>query len=368
MVSVFGADTCAQDAEFMRQALVLAERGRATASPNPMVGCVVVSAGGVIVGRGYHERAGGPHAEIVALRQAGSRAAGATMFVTLEPCCHEGRTGPCVVPIAEAGVARVVAAMQDPNPRVAGQGIAYLRHRGIAVEVGIGEREARGLNEVFVTAMTANRPFVLLKIAASADARIAAARGLHTPLTSPAANLHVHTTRAWVDAIMVGAETVRVDDPLLTARLVWRPRPLTRVVIDWRLRVPADARLLAPGGVDPVVVVAGEGPAADRPDHVARLRDRGADVVVLRAYDLAGALAVLHDREIRSLLVEGGAGLHRACLSAGLADRLHLLVTPHVLGPCGVAWDVPLAWSGPPARVVPLGPDVLIDTTVHRTY
>jgi diaminohydroxyphosphoribosylaminopyrimidine deaminase/5-amino-6-(5-phosphoribosylamino)uracil reductase len=367
VVNVYGADLRTRDAEFMRQALLLAERGRATTSPNPMVGCVIVSADGTIVGRGYHRRAGGRHAEVVALREAGERAANATLYVTLEPCCHTGRTGPCVVPITQAGVTRVVAAMADPNPQVAGNGLAYLREKGIAVDVGTCEGEARALNEAFVTAMTSKRPFVLLKIAASADARIAAALGERTPLTSAAANLFVQGTRAWVDAIMAGADTVRVDDPLLTARAVCRARPLTRVVVDWRLRVPLEARVLA-GGDDPVLVMAGDAAAASQAGHVARLRDRGVEVVVGRPHDLAAVMSALHARDIRSVLVEGGAVLHRACIAAGFADRLHLFVTPRVLGPRGVAWDVPMAWSGPPSRVVPLGPDVLIDTYVHRTH
>lgn len=367
-MNVYGADARSRDAEFMRQALLLAERGRATASPNPMVGCVIVSGDGTVVGRGFHARAGGPHAEVVALQQAGGRAAGTTVYVTLEPCCHTGRTGPCVVPIVQAAVARVVAAMEDPNPLVAGHGIAFLRERGVAVEVGVGEREARALNEPFVTAMTAGRPFVLLKIAASADARIAAAPGRRTPLTSAAAHGVVQQTRAWVDAIMAGADTVIADDPLLTARQVWRPRPLVRVVIDWRLRVPLSARLFHAGATDPVLVVTSEAAAAAAPGHAASLRERGVQVELVPAYDLRAVMSALHRREIRSVLVEGGAALHRACVAAGVADRVHLFVTPHVLGPGGVAWDVPLAWSGAPSRVVPLGPDVLIDSHVHRTH
>jgi diaminohydroxyphosphoribosylaminopyrimidine deaminase/5-amino-6-(5-phosphoribosylamino)uracil reductase len=216
-------------------------------------------------------------------------------------------------------------------------------------------------------AMTARRPFVLLKIAASADARVAAAPGERTPLTAAAANLFVQGTRAWVDAIMAGADTVRVDDPLLTSRAVARSRPLTRVVIDWRLRVPLDARAFAVAA-DPVLLVAGDAAAADQAGHVARLRDRGVQVVVARPHDLAAVMSALHAREVRSVLVEGGPVLQRACVAAGFADRLHLFVTPHVLGPRGVAWDVPVAWSGPPSRVVPLGPDVLIDTHVHRSH
>jgi diaminohydroxyphosphoribosylaminopyrimidine deaminase/5-amino-6-(5-phosphoribosylamino)uracil reductase len=356
------------DEEYMRQALFLAERGRPTTSPNPMVGCVVVSPEGLVVGRGYHERAGEPHAEVLALRAAGGRARGSTLYVTLEPCSHVGRTGPCVVPIVEAGVARVVAAMVDPNPIVSGRGLAFLREHGIEVGVGVCEQDASRLNETFVTAMTRSRPWVLLKIAASSDGRIAAAPGARTLLTSHPANLFVHRTRAWVDAVMAGAGTVIADDPLLTARLVRRARPLVRVVVDWRLRVPLSARVLASVAEGPVILVSTPEAVGRHPDRVAVLSARGIEVMTPPARDLSAVMTGLHARGVQSVLVEGGATLHRACLQAGLADRLHLFVTPHVLGPAGLAWDVPLPWSAAPARVVPLGPDVLIDTHVHRTH
>lgn len=356
------------DAEFMRQALAQAARGRPTTSPNPMVGCVIVTPDGVVAGRGHHVRAGEPHAEVHALRAAGPRARGATLYVTLEPCSHTGRTGPCVEPILEAGVARVVAAMADPNPMVAGRGIAWLRQRGVAVEVGLHQADAARLNEAFVTAMTRQRPFVLLKIATSIDGRIATAPGTPVRLTSHEADLWVHRTRAEVDAIAVGADTVVADDPRLTARLVHRSRPLRRVLVDWRLRVPASARVFEGAALDPVMVVTSPEAVERNPAHAAALRGLGAELSVQPAYDLPAVFASLHAREIRSVLVEGGASLHRACIAHGLADRLHLYVAPHAIGPAGLAWDVGPCCLDVPERVVPLGPDVLIDTYVHRTH
>jgi len=224
----------------MRRALFLAERGRGQTSPNPMVGALIVSPDGVIVGRGHHPRAGEPHAEIHALRDAGGRARGATLYCTLEPCCHTGRTGPCSVAVAQAGVRRVVAAVIDPNPRVAGGGVQYLRERGIDVTVGVLQHEATRLNDVFFTNVRRQRPYVTMKIAVSQDRGIAVARGVRTPLTSRAANRHAQRYRAEVDAIAIGSETLLIDDPVLTVREVYRHRPLTRVVFDSRLRTPAE--------------------------------------------------------------------------------------------------------------------------------
>src|SRR5687767_7457423 len=202
----------------MARALALAERGRGRTSPNPMVGAVVVDDEGVVVGRGAHEYAGGPHAEIRALDDAGERARGATLYCTLEPCCHTGRTGPCAPEIVDAAIARVVVATEDPNPLVSGGGIAHLRAHGVEVVVGVGRAEAERLNRYFFTGITERRPFVIMKAAVSLDGRIAAGKGVRTPLTCAAANRHIHRRRAEVDAIAVGSETVLVDDPLLTVR------------------------------------------------------------------------------------------------------------------------------------------------------
>jgi diaminohydroxyphosphoribosylaminopyrimidine deaminase/5-amino-6-(5-phosphoribosylamino)uracil reductase len=251
---------------------------------------------------------------------------------------------------------------------VSGRGLAVLREAGVEVSAGVCRAEAERLNEAFFTAMRLGRPFVLLKVATSSDARVAAAPGQCTHLTSPEADLHVHATRAEVDAIVVGADTVLADDPLLTARLVRRERPLVRAVVDWRLRVPLSARVLRSRAEGPVTLITSIEAAERSPDRLGALDALGIDRLVCRGYDLAGAFAALGRRDLRLVLVEGGAALHRACIAAGLADRLHLYVTPHVLGPRGLAWDVGPCVLDPPERVVPLGPDVFIDTHVHRTH
>ncbi|MDE3156703.1 MAG: bifunctional diaminohydroxyphosphoribosylaminopyrimidine deaminase/5-amino-6-(5-phosphoribosylamino)uracil reductase RibD [Acidobacteriota bacterium] len=355
----------------MRRALFLATRGSGRTSPNPLVGAVVVSPDGVVVGHGAHERAGEPHAEVHALNEAGPRARGGTLYCTLEPCSHTGRTGPCVVRIAEAGIARVVAAVQDPNPRVQGRGFASLRARGIAVDTGVGEEAAIRLNQPFFTFIREQRPFVILKAATSLDGRIAAAAGRRTPLTSAAADRRTHRLRATVDAIAVGAGTMRADDPLLTVRGVYRERPFVRVVFDRRLQTPASARIFSTLDQGPVIMMASAEAAAD-PRLAGPLQDAGAELVVVDpAGGVRAALAGLAARDITSLLVEGGAALHAAFWDAGLVDYLHVYVTPHALGAEGVPFaggrPVPLAGLFD-RRVEPCGPDVLIEGYVHRPH
>ncbi|HEY2905220.1 MAG TPA: bifunctional diaminohydroxyphosphoribosylaminopyrimidine deaminase/5-amino-6-(5-phosphoribosylamino)uracil reductase RibD, partial [Vicinamibacterales bacterium] len=243
------------DDRFMERALILAERGRGRTSPNPLVGAVIVSSEGVVVGQGAHEFAGGPHAEVHALDAAADRARGATLYCTLEPCCHTGRTGPCVVRIVEAGVRRVVAAMPDPNPLVAGKGFAFLRSHDIDVSIGVGEPAARALNQPFFTLITEHRPFVIAKAAVSADGMIAASPGARTQLTGTMASRHAQRVRAEIDAIGVGSGTILADDPLLTARGAFRERALTRVIFDRRLRTPPSARVLSTADAGPVIIV-----------------------------------------------------------------------------------------------------------------
>ena len=222
----------------MRKALALAERGRGTTSPNPMVGALVVDDEGVIVGRGAHLVAGGPHAEVIALGDAGPRARGATLYCTLEPCSHTGRTGPCAPLVGNAGLRRAVIAIEDPNPLVHGAGLRHLRERGIETIVGVEEAAARRQNAVFLTNLARGRPHVTLKAAVSLDGRLGAP-GVRTRLTGPAANRRVHRQRAEVDALGVGSETILTDDPALTPRGAFRGRPLTRVIFDRRLRTPS---------------------------------------------------------------------------------------------------------------------------------
>jgi len=357
------------DARHMERALFHAARGRGRTSPNPLVGAIVVSSDGVIVGQGHHERAGEPHAEVRALTEAGNRARGATMYCTLEPCCHHGRTGPCVARILEAGIGRVVAAVEDPNPLVHGKGFGFLRARGIRVDVGLEADRAVALNRPFFTLMRKGRPFVIVKAAASADGRIAEAPGRRTPLTSAIANRHAHETRAEVDAIGVGAGTILADDPALTPRGAYRERPLVRVVFDRRLRTPAGALVLSTRDAGPVIIITSAAAAA-RDDVRRPLEDRGAEIVTAGA-TLRSALHALGRYQIGSLLLEGGATLHAAAIEEDLADLVRLYVTPHLLGPEGV----PL-WGGKPfstatlldRRVEPLGPDILIEGYVHRAH
>jgi diaminohydroxyphosphoribosylaminopyrimidine deaminase/5-amino-6-(5-phosphoribosylamino)uracil reductase len=355
------------DVEYMDRALFLAARGRGRTSPNPMVGAIVVSPDGVVVGQGFHERAGQPHAEVRALVMAGERGHGATMYCTLEPCCHQGRTGPCAPRIVEAGIKRVVAATLDPNPLVDGRGFDYLRERGVAVELGVGQSAAVRLNQPFFTLTREGRPFVILKAATSLDGYIAATPGAPTRLTSANANRHAHLVRAEVDAIGVGVGTVLADDPLLTARGVYREGPLTRVIFDRRLRTPPAARVLSTGEAGPVIIVT-EAAAAARADLRSALEARGAEIEIARDGSFAAALERLAARQIGSLLLEGGAALHASAWDAGLVDYVRLYITPQVIGAGGLRLLNGRSFSSSALlerRVEPLGPDVLIEGYVH---
>ena len=354
-------------ADYMDRALFLAARGRGRTSPNPMVGAVVVAPDGVIVGQGFHERAGKPHAEVRALGMAGARARGATLYCTLEPCCHQGRTGPCAPRIVEAGIARVVAATIDPNPVVDGRGFSYLRERGVDVEIGLRESAAVRLNQPFFTLTREGRPFVILKAATSLDGCIARAPGERTELTSAAANRHAHNVRAEVDAIGVGIGTLLVDDPMLTARGAYRQRPLTRVIFDRRLRTPPGAQVLSTRDAGPVIIVTTSHGAA-QPEARKRLEARGAEIEVARDESFVGALERLGETGIGSLLLEGGAAVHRAAWDEGVVDYVRLYIAPRVLGPDGVPFLDGSTFSSAELikrRVEPLGPDVVIEGYVH---
>jgi diaminohydroxyphosphoribosylaminopyrimidine deaminase / 5-amino-6-(5-phosphoribosylamino)uracil reductase len=321
------------DAGFMARALELAAGGLGLTSPNPAVGAVLVRAG-VIVGEGFHERAGGPHAEAVALARAGAAARGATCYVTLEPCAHHGRTPPCADALVTAGVARVVAACPDPNPRVDGHGFARLRAAGIDVAVGPGEAEARALNRAFFTFVTAGRPHVTLKSAMTLDGRIAAWDGTSRWITGEVARAEAHRLRFLADAVLVGIGTVLRDDPELTVRLPGTPaKEPYRVVADSRLRTPPDAQVLRAG--DPSrTIVACRAPAPRR--RAAGLRERGARVLELpgegRRVDLRALLKTLGELDVVAVLAEGGAELGAGLLDAGLVDRVAFFVAPRLLG------------------------------------
>jgi diaminohydroxyphosphoribosylaminopyrimidine deaminase/5-amino-6-(5-phosphoribosylamino)uracil reductase len=313
----------------MARALELARRGLWMTDPNPRVGCVLAH-GERIVGEGWHERAGGPHAEVMALDAAGMSARGATAYVTLEPCCHHGRTPPCTDALIGAGVARVVYALRDPNPRVDGGGVARLVAAGIAVEGGVLESESRELNQGFVSRMTRGRPWVTVKLAASLDGGTALPGGESRWITGEAAREDVQRLRARSSAVMTGSGTVIADDPRLDARLPGVERQPLRVVLDSRLRTPPGARILAPPGK--ALVLCTEMNDA----RVAALRAAGAEVEAVAAagggVDLEAALALLAAREVNELLVECGAGLAGALLAAGLADELMLYLAPTLLG------------------------------------
>ena len=358
------------DTDYMARAFALSERGRGRTSPNPMVGAVVVDRDGVIVGSGAHEYAGGPHAEVHALGAAGARAAGATLYCTLEPCSHTGRTRPCAPLVADAGITRAVIALEDPNPLVAGGGIAHLRARGIEVIVGPLADEVRRLNGPFLTLMRSHRPFVTMKVALSLDGRVAAAPGARTPLTGAAANRLIHRERAEVDAIAVGSGTMLSDDPRLTPRGAFRLRPLVRVIFDSRLRTPPAARVLSTLAAGPVIIVTTRAAFAAAPDRVAALAGAGAQIeTVSGASPLVEALDRLATLGVSSLVVEGGPVLHRSFWDARLIDRVQAFIAPKSLGPGAVAWlPFPVFSGGALVNVDarPVGEDVLIEAYVHR--
>lgn len=360
-----------RDALYMRTALRLAERGRGSTSPNPMVGALVVDPSGVIVGRGAHEIAGGPHAEVYALRDAGERAAGATLYCTLEPCSHQGRTGPCAPLVVQSGIARAVIASSDPNPLVAGRGIAFMRSHGLEVTCGVLEREAAALNAPFFTVMRHRRPYVTMKVATSLDAKVAAAPGRRTALTGAVALGHVHRERAEVDALAIGSGTLLADDPALTPRVAYRRRPLTRIVFDRRLRTTADAKLFATLDTGPVLIVTTHDAIEQAPAAAARLRAAGAALLPVAAEaPLRSQLEALVPGGVTSLLVEGGTTLHRAFWDAGLVDRVQMYIAPVTLGDGAVPWLEDPVISHPAVierRAQPLGDDVLIEAYVHRT-
>ncbi len=318
----------------MKEALRLAARGEGRTSPNPLVGAVVVQ-GDVVVGRGFHEVVGGPHAEVNALRDAGAGAKGAELFVTLEPCNHHGRTPPCTEAVLKAGVSSVVIGMKDPNPDVKGGGADFLRARGIAVEAGILERECRLLNQPFIKYAGAGLPFVVLKAAATLDGRIATRTGDSKWISNEKSRRFAHRLRSNVDAILVGIGTVLADDPLLTARRPGKSdcRQPIRIVADAGLRLPVSSRLVQTAREIPVWAACAEDAP---PDRELRLRDLGVDVLRLPAKEgrvnLERLLKELGNRRVTSLLVEGGAQIHGQFLEKRLADAFYFFYAPKILG------------------------------------
>jgi diaminohydroxyphosphoribosylaminopyrimidine deaminase/5-amino-6-(5-phosphoribosylamino)uracil reductase len=328
-----------QDERLLRRAIALARKAQFDVEPNPPVGCVLQRGEDGAVGEGWTAPWGGPHAEIVALRVAGERARGATAYVSLGPCGVEGKTPPCADALIQAGVARVVVGVGDPNPAEAGAGLTSLRAAGVVVDVAEGalQREADELLDRFRRSLAQRRPWIVLKWAMSLDGRTAAARGSGGAISGPKAKRLVHGWRAHADAVAVGIETALVDDPSLTCRLAdglphGRPQP-RRVVFDSALRLPLSAAMVQSAAQTPVLVVCGEDA-----DHARRAALETAGCAVLPVpvssgrVDLAAALDALHVHGVRRMLVEGGARIHGAFLKAGLADQISAIVAPRILG------------------------------------
>lgn len=337
----------------MQRALLLARRGEGRVEPNPMVGCVLVRSGR-IVGEGRHRRFGGPHAEPNALAVAGPRARGATAYVTLEPCCHHGKTPPCTEALIAAGVARVVVAVRDPNPLVAGKGLRQLRRAGIAVEVGLLGDEAAALLAPFITFQKHHRPYVILKWAQSIDGRIATRSGDSKWITSAASRRAAHALRARVDAIIVGVDTIRADDPALTARGVPVRRTALRVVMDSCLRTSPSAKIVRTADTSPTLICTTEA-GWDRRSIRRQLERAGCEVICLRSVSggraqpmrvsPAAILRELHRRQMTNVLVEGGGRVLGSFLDAGLADEACIFVAPRLIG--GEQAPGPLRGRGP---------------------
>ncbi|MHB1133677.1 MAG: bifunctional diaminohydroxyphosphoribosylaminopyrimidine deaminase/5-amino-6-(5-phosphoribosylamino)uracil reductase RibD [Chloroflexota bacterium] len=328
--------------DYMARALALARQAQGSTSPNPAVGAVLVK-DGQVVGEGFTQPPGGAHAEIVALRQAGERAQGATLYVSLEPCCHQGRTPPCTQALLAAGIAEARVAMLDPNPRVAGGGIAQLRAAGVPVRLGEREAEAHELNEAFCKYIVSHAPFITAKYAMTLDGKIATVTGHARWVTGPAARQRVHELRRAADAVLVGVGTVLADDPQLTVRLDDQPdhRQPWRVVADSRCRIPLGSRLLDDEHAARTMVITT--PAAPA-GAVAAVQARGAEVVVLPdregLVDLLGLAETLAARGIINILAEAGSTLTAALFEQGLVDKIYAFIAPKVIGGAGAPTPV----------------------------
>ncbi len=316
----------------MKRALQLASKGRRFVSPNPMVGAVIVR-DGRIVGEGYHERYGQAHAEVNALQAAGDASHGATIYVTLEPCCHQGKTPPCAQALLDSGVARVVIGSKDPNPLVNGKGIHFLQAKGLQVKVGVLESYCRQLNEAYFHYITTGKPLITLKMAQTLDGRIATSTGHSKWITSEDARVMAHRLRSRHDAVLVGIGTVLADDPQLSVRHVRGPSP-RRIILDSRLRVPLDATMLSDKNPHLTILVT---TSAASKEKINRITERGVQVLVLPENELGwvnpdALWKKMAEMGITSVLVEGGSTVHTECLKRKNADRMVLFIAPKILG------------------------------------
>ncbi len=320
------------DQRLMRRALALAEKGAGQVSPGPLVGCVVVSPAGEVVGEGFYVYEKLKHAETYALEQAGEKARGATAYVSLEPHAHHGRTPPCTDALIRAGVKRVVSPIEDPNPQVLGKGFTHLRAAGVEVSLGLIAREARQINEKYLHFMATGRPFVHLKLATSLDGKIATRTGESQWITGPESRARVHELRHEYDAILIGAGTVAADDPLLTDRS-GKPRrtPLVRVLLDENLKISHGAKLVASAGEAPLLIFAGQNAEAAKMDS---LESAGVEIVGDEANgrDMLSVLNELGGRSLQSVLVEGGATVAGKLLDAGLVNKVSMFLAPIIIG------------------------------------
>lgn len=317
------------DEIFMREALRIARNAEGRTSPNPLVGAVIVREGKIIA-EGWHRQAGTPHAEIHALNMAGELARGATLYVTLEPCSHFGRTPPCAQAVVDAGISRVVAAMKDPNPQVAGRGFELLQAAGVDVEAGLLEAEACKLNEVFIKWVTRKLPFVTMKFACSLDGKIATVGGESQWISCEASRRFTHHLRDLNDAILVGVGTILADNPSLTTRLVEGKNPV-RVIVDSTARTPLDSKVVTDNSARTLVAVTSKAP----PERINELKARGVEIITAgdsKRVDLKLLMQELARREITSVLVEGGGTIHFAMLSAGLVDKVLAFIAPKIIG------------------------------------
>ena len=321
------------EAEYMRKAITLAKRGLGTTSPNPMVGAVVVK-GGKIVGEGYHHKAGEAHAEIIALEKAGQRARGGMLVINLEPCCHTGKTPPCVNAIIKAGLKKVVVAMQDPNPLVNGKGLAMLRKAGIDVKMGLLEQEARVLNEAFITFVEKKRPFFVMKGAVSLDGKIATRIGESKWISNEESREYANELRAAMDGIMVGINTIILDNPFLIPRVNKAERYPVRIVLDSKLRIPPSCELVKTGSTFRTLVFT---LPDSRQDKESRLKSMGVEVVRVASGEngrvaLSAVCKELWQRDVASVLVEGGGELNSTFINEGLADKIVIFYAPKLIG------------------------------------